>query len=136
MACISAQQHPVVSRRNKAFEHSFINEYGIQDPVTVNEHFELINALLDGWNADMFFPNIKDCSKYGQIFLNDNNYMHHRIKTEQATMKTFTAVRLVTKIISNQYAESYLYCHMTIYDAYIYVLEQREVYDDDGLEWF
>lgn len=50
-------------------------------------------------------------------------------------MKTFDAVRLITKLISNQFAESYLYCHMTLYDSYVYVLEQMEIYNGDELEW-
>ena len=50
-------------------------------------------------------------------------------------MKTFDAVRLFTKLISNQFAESYLYCHMTLYDAYVYVEEQLVIYDNDELEW-
>ena len=50
-------------------------------------------------------------------------------------MKTFDAVRLITKLISNQFASSYLYCHMTLYDGYVYVLEQMEIYDNDELEW-
>ena len=54
---------------------------------------------------------------------------------EKETMKTFDAVRLITKLISNQFAESYLYCHMTQYDAYVYVLEQMDIYDNDELEW-
>ena len=44
--------------------HSFINEEGIKEPETVDEHYELINAFLEGWNAIIFFPNIMDCSKY------------------------------------------------------------------------
>jgi len=57
------------------------------------------------------------------------------LDTETETMKTFDALRLVTKLISNQFAESYLYCHMTLYDAYIYILENMEIYNGDELEW-
>jgi len=56
--------HPLVQRTSKAQFHSFIDENGIRPPETVDEHFELINAFLEGWNAIIFFPNINDCSKY------------------------------------------------------------------------
>ena len=58
-------KHPMVGRRtSKAQFHSFTTEDGIIEPVTVDEHFELIDAFLDGWNAIIFFPNVNDCAKY------------------------------------------------------------------------
>ena len=32
------------------------------EPETVDEYYELINAFLEGWEAAMFFPNVQDCS--------------------------------------------------------------------------
>ena len=50
-------------------------------------------------------------------------------------LTAFEQLQLITGIISNQFAESYLYCHMTIYDGYIYYLIQDELYEGDPLEW-
>jgi len=61
---VNSVSHPLVLGRNRAKFHSFTNEDGIKEPETVDEHYELINALLEGWNAINFFPNINDCSKY------------------------------------------------------------------------
>ena len=38
-------------------------------------------------------------------------------------------VRAYTKVISNEYADSYLHCHMTGVDCRDYYLEQQELYD-------
>ena len=60
--------------------------------------------------------------------------MHNQLDTDES-LTAFQQLQLVTGIISNQFAESYLYCHMTVYDGYIYYLVQDELYEGDPLEW-
>jgi|DEB0MinimDraft_12_1074336.scaffolds.fasta_scaffold30181_1 hypothetical protein len=50
-------------------------------------------------------------------------------------MDNLEQVRKVTSMISNQYAEAYLYCHMSVVDIYLYVLRDIEIYQG-GLYWF
>ena len=59
---VNSISHPLVLGRNRAKFHSFTNEDGIKEPETVDEHYELINAFLEGWEAAIFFPNVQDCS--------------------------------------------------------------------------
>ena len=41
---------------------------------------------------------------------------------------------MVTKLVSNEFAEAYLYCGNTFVDMYIYVLAQIEIYET-GVNW-
>ena len=47
---------------------------------------------------------------------------------EDGELKSYDYIRNVSQLISNQYAESYLYCHLTVVDAYIFYLSEDEKY--------
>ena len=44
-------------------------------------------------------------------------------------------MRNVSSLISNQFAEAYLYCHLTVVDGYVYYLAEDEKYES-WLDWF
>ena len=95
----------------------------MKDPETYDEFYELWNAFIDGSNLIQFLPNSEDCSKYSQIYLNDWNATQVYLE-ENPNLELFDILRNLTQIVSGQFAESYLYCHMTGVDAYVYYLEQ------------
>jgi hypothetical protein len=72
-------------------------------------------------NTVEFFPNAPDCSKLSQIFMNEDNatWIDINANPDRAELDQ---VRMVTMLVSNQFAESYLYCGNTAVDMYIYVL--------------
>ena len=37
-------------------------------------------------------------------------------------------LRNITGLISNEFAEAYLYCHLSVVDGYIYYLAEVEIY--------
>ena len=47
---------------------------------------------------------------------------------EDGELKSYDYIRNVSQLISNQYAESYLYCHLTVVDGYIFYLSEDEKY--------
>ena len=94
----------------------------LKDPETYDEFYDLANAFIDGANLIQFLPNIEDCSKYSQIYLNDQNATDIYLK-ETKDMEAYDYLRNLTQIVSNQFAEAYLYCHMTVVDGYVYYLE-------------
>jgi len=72
-------------------------------------------------NTVEFFPNAPDCSKLSQIFFNEDNATWIDIN-ENPDRAELEQVRMVTKLVSGEFAESYLYCANTFVDMYIYVL--------------
>jgi hypothetical protein len=123
--------HPLV--RQDGFEDEIQT---IQKPQTYDEKYRLVNAFIQGANLWTFLPNCIDCSYYSQIFLNDFNYTSLWLNSPENTNVTYDRIRNVSGLISNQFAEAYLYCHMTVYDGYIYYLAEQEKYPGGGLEWF
>ena len=69
--------------------------------------------------------------------MNDQNATFNYLSNSSASAQnsTYDIIRNVSGLISNQFAEAYLYCHMTVYDGYIYYLGQNELYNN-WLEWF
>ena len=106
-------------------------------PDTFDGVYELINAYLDGMTSTQFIPNSDDCSLKSQIFLNEANATYREIKydnyTEDAT--DLDKLRNITGLISNEFAEAYLYCHLSVVDGYIYYLAEEELYVN-GTNWF
>jgi len=45
------------SKAERARGHAFPEEGGLQEPETIDDHFNLIDAFLDGMNSEMFLPN-------------------------------------------------------------------------------
>ena len=97
------------------------------EPETIDDLFILINGFLQGFNAVQFFPNAPECSKYSQIFMNEDNATWIDINSNPDRAE-LDQVRMVTKLVSNQFAEAYLYCGNTLVDMYIYVLSEIEIY--------
>lgn len=81
-----------------------------------------------------FLPNVLDCSYYSHVFLNERNYTSRYLETVDVGNNTYAVVRNVSSLISNQFAEAYLYCHLTAVDAYVYYRAEEEEYPD-WLEW-
>lgn len=68
---------------------------------------------------------------------NLSNSVNNTIMTFNETYvlnDTFNFVQNISSIISNQVAESYLFCHMTVYDMYLYYLQQAEIHKN-WLDW-
>lgn len=106
----------------------------MKEPETFDEYFLLYNAFINGGKLWTFVPNIEDCSFNLQIFLNEQNETRLMIANEENT----AAVSYLTntsKIISGSFAESYLYCHLTVVDGYNYYLSETEKYESD-LDWY
>ena len=75
-----------------------------------------------------FFPAARDCTKTLRIFLNDANSTYQSSTAEALAGDTYDFLRNYTKIVSNQLALSYLYCHMTGVDVYDYGIIQLDTY--------
>ena len=49
---------------------------------------------------------------------------------------SYDAVRNISQLISNQYAEAYLYCHLTVVDGYVFYISESEKYNYSWLDYF
>lgn len=78
-----------------------------------------------------------DCSNLTQIFLNQANTTQRVILNDEFEENTndLTKIRNVTNLISDHFAEAYLYCHLSVVDIYIYVLADKELYDNSWTNW-
>lgn len=81
-----------------------------------------------------FLPNVIDCSLYSHIFLNERNYTQTYLETVDVSNETYKVVRNISSLISNQFAESYLFCHLTVVDGYVFYQAEQEEYPN-WLEW-
>lgn len=81
-----------------------------------------------GFRVKNFFPAARDCTKSLRVFLNDGNSTYQNSHRENFTTNTYDFLRNYTRLTSNQFALSYLYCHMTGVDVYDYVSIQLELY--------
>ena len=73
---------------------------GLKEPETIDEFYNLANGFLEGMNTVEFFPNAPDCSKYSQIFMNEDNATWIDIN-ENPDRAELDQVRMVTKLVSN-----------------------------------
>lgn len=102
---------------------------GFEPPKTINETFNLVNAFLEGFQSNSFFPNSQDCSKYSQIFMNANNETTLNMTNSTYWNRTeFEKVELWTRLISNEFAEAFKYCGLTVVDIYIFCMNQYSTY--------
>lgn len=54
---------------------------------------------------------------------------------DQEPITDLAKLRNITGLISNEFAEAYLYCHLAVVDGYIYYLAEEELYIN-GTNWF
>ena len=141
---IAVNKGPLVSQDNDA--QDFSNPDGtMKEPETYDEYYALYDAFISGAKLWTFLPNVQDCSYYSHIFLNDANLTREVVEnftkaagedntadTEEDSNSTesasYNTIRNVSQLISNQYAEAYLYCHLTVVDGYIFYLSENEKY--------
>jgi hypothetical protein len=93
------------------------------EPETYDDYYLLIDAFINGAKLWTFLPNVQDCSYYSHIFLNDYNATTLLLQTYNTTEDEnaqYNAVRNLSQLISNQFAEAYLYCHLTVVDGYVF----------------
>jgi hypothetical protein len=107
---------------------------GVQEPETVDDYYLLIDAFLQGAKMWTFLPNVIDCSLYSHIFLNERNYTAQYLESVDISNNTYNVVRNISTLISNQFAEAYLYCHLTVVDGYVFYQAEQEEYPN-WLEW-
>ena len=107
---------------------------GVGEPETVDDYYLLIDAFLQGAKMWTFLPNVIDCSLYSHIFLNERNYTQTYLETVDVSNETYKVVRNISSLISNQFAESYLFCHLTVVDGYVFYQAEEEEYPN-LLEW-
>tara|TARA_B110000305_G_C19351176_1_gene594340 strand:- start:673 stop:1074 length:402 start_codon:yes stop_codon:yes gene_type:complete len=107
---------------------------GVGEPETVDDYYLLIDAFLQGAKMWTFLPNVIDCSLYSHIFLNERNYTQTYLETVDVSNETYKVVRNISSLISNQFAESYLFCHLTVVDGYVFYQAEEEEYPN-WLEW-
>jgi hypothetical protein len=105
----------------------------MKDPETYDEYYLLIDAFISGGKIWTFFPNVQDCSYYSHVFLNKYNETY--IILSNFSDSSYLAVRNVSQLISREYAESYLYCHLTVVDGYVFYLSEQEKYNST-LDYF
>ena len=117
------KKRPVVKQTidENEFNSTEVENYDLQNPRTVDEYFYLIEAFNLGFRVRNFFPAARDCTKSLRIFLNDLNSTVINSTVEKFTAETYDFGRNYTKLVSNQFAFSYLFCHMTSVDVYDYV---------------
>lgn len=102
----------------------------MKEPETIDEHFMLVYAYLDGWNGVQFFPNLDQCAYLMHDFLNDYNQTREDFNRSTENNSTIQLMRRVTTLISGSFAETYLYCHMLVVDTIIYYELQVEIFID------
>jgi hypothetical protein len=117
----------------------------MKEPETIDEYYAVYDAFISGAKLWTFMPNVQDCSYYSHIFLNDGNLtlellgnLTAQANTDaevESNSTTIDAIRNVSQLISNQYAEAYLYCHLTVVDGYIFYLSEDEKYES-WLDYF
>lgn len=88
----------------------------------------MIEAFNLGFRVKNFFPAARDCTKTLRIFLNDANSTVINSTAEKLATETYDFGRNYTRLVSNQFALSYLYCHMTGVDVYDYYVLQIDTY--------
>ena len=123
-------ENPIVGISNAAqrARRNTGSQGSLKDPETIADTFILVNAFIEGMNTVEFFPNAPDCSKHAEIFMNEDNATWIEIAANP-DMAELDQVRLVTTLISGEFAEAYLFCGNTAVDMYIYVLAQIEIYE-------
>jgi hypothetical protein len=102
-------------------------------------YFDLFKKFQDGGYLTQFLPNIADCSDRTEIFIKEVNetLTNYELAQKNGTVESFELVQNISKVISNEFAWTYLKCHMTVYDGYIYYLQQAELYEEGGwMDWF
>ena len=90
--------------------------------------FYLIDAFNVGFRIQLFFPGAKQCQYKAQDFLNEINTTVNESTEEALQSDTYEFFRNYTRLISDEFAQAYLHCHMTVVDVYDYVLIQEEIY--------
>ena len=152
---IAVNKGPLVSQESDA--QDFSNPDGtMKEPETYDEYYALYDAFISGGKLWTFLPNVQDCSYYSHIFLNEANLTWEVVgnftsasgddtaadsdDTEEDSISntesaSYNTIRNVSQLISNQYAESYLYCHLTVVDGYIFYISENEKYES-WLDYF
>jgi len=101
----------------------------MKEPETYDEYYALIDAFISGAKLWTFLPNSQDASYYSHIFLNDLNATTIMLNNySEYSNNSYLAVRNVSQLISNQYAEAYLYSHLTVVDGYVFYISEKAKY--------
>ena len=106
-----------------------------RDPTTFVYYFDLLDAFMAGAYANNYFPNSLECVRNAQTVLLNGNQTYQHWSNTSIEENTFTFLRDISSLVSNDFAEAYLYCHLTAYDFYITYLQQTEIYPG-WLDWF
>ena len=104
------------------------------NPDTYDEYFYILEAFNIGFRVQIFFPAARDCTAVARIFLNELNYTSGNQTQENFDADTYNYLRNWTKLVSYQFADAFLYCHMTGVDVYDYYELQTTLYKD-WLDW-
>ena len=110
------------------FDSKDIENYDLVNPDTIDEIFYVIEAFNLGFRIQIFFPAARDCTGATRIFLNSANNTLHESTQANFINHAYDFLRNYTMLVSTQFANSYLYCHMTGVDFYDYYIIQEKSY--------
>ena len=78
---------------------------------------------MNGAKLNNYFPNAPECSRNTRVLADKINATYLHWKDEDIESNIFAFVQEISHLVSGDFAELYLFCHLTVYDFYVYVLE-------------
>lgn len=108
------------------FDSQDVENYDLENIQTIDEFFYIVEAFNLGFRIQIFFPAARDCTGASRIFLNDLNRTVEEGTEQKFLEDTYDFLRNYTQLTSRQFANAYLYCHMTGVDVYDYYELQKE----------
>ena len=115
------------------------DDINYNNPQTIKDYYGLINIFLQGINIQTFFPNALSCSQSSYVFLQAVNKTVLGLNPLNASNQTGNAlldqIKVYSSLVSVQFADTYLKCHLTGVDAYDYVTNQAKLYNGSWSDW-
>ena len=93
------------------------------NPETLGFYFEVIDAFITGFKLDNFVANGEECIRNVEVLVVELNETYVYWLNKSIEENTYDFISNISGLVSNEFAEAYLYCHLTTYDAYIYYLQ-------------